>query len=106
MDDSLQVEFHPEVRHKWVADDGREFVLPAAIEWVSEQELWEQLYSKPDGALNAGQCAALWQWIGRTDQVPTRLAMFVNRADVMRIWPPKSEASPRKKPARRHKGKR
>ena len=44
-----------------------------------------------EGYLDAEQCARLWQMTDRQDVPPKRLQLLFDRADIMRIWPPRKE---------------
>jgi hypothetical protein len=77
----------PNLRSKFVADDGREFDMHAAWEWFDgEPDRWRQLFFG-SGVLNRSQCRSLWRWLGRTDPVPKRLEVFFLAEDIQRLWP-------------------
>jgi len=42
------------------------------------------------GELNREQCARLWRMEGKVDDPPDRMTLMVNKADLMRIFPPKT----------------
>ena len=79
----IEYKWVPKQRTKFVADDGREFDLPAAWEWffdeLPEDERMEVL--QKTGIINRRQCRALWRWLGRTDRAPKSLRAYLCRAD-------------------------
>jgi hypothetical protein len=81
----------PNLRTKLITDDGREFdnLLNAAM-----QTGWEL----PDSAmktnyLNHKQCRSLWEHMGRTEKIPKRLGIVVNREDILRLFPLKEKGT-------------
>lgn len=81
----VEYEWVPNLRSKAIADDGREFdnlLNMVAFEYLDTQKNWMET-----GIIDCRQCRGLWKWLGRTDKPPKRLTLFVNRADIMRLFP-------------------
>lgn len=81
-----EAKFVPNLRAKFVADDGREF--DNLLEWPYwlkqlPRATWNQIWQS--GILNRKQCRDFWRWMGRTDPVPKRLAIYFNSEDVDRL---------------------
>jgi hypothetical protein len=87
--DPFRIEYTwtPHLRTMAIAEDGRRFpdIINAAMEWLDEQPWWSGVFLQ--GTLNRRQCRLLWDYLGRTDKVPKRLALFVNREDLERLYP-------------------
>jgi hypothetical protein len=91
MDDNrykIEYEFVPNIRTRFVADDGREFenLGTAWALWIKDQNVSTAAMIKNSG-MNKRECKHFWCWLGRTDPAPLALKIFLAREDVQRIWP-------------------
>jgi hypothetical protein len=81
----LYYDWKPDLRVKLVTKDKREYEFPMVGKWLAVQRDSSFFAT---GTLNRRQCKALWRWLGRTDEPPPKLWIFLNREDFEKMLPP------------------
>ena len=77
-------EWQPTLPVKLVAADKREFYFPTVGTWLADQAKRDPKVFK-NSTLNRKQCKDLWRWLGRKDQPPSKLWVYISREAIDRV---------------------
>lgn len=70
-----------------VADDGREFRLAEFNDWFTGLSKRAQEFIITEGYINDAGCEVFWEWLGRSDDPPRRVTVFIDRNELEQKFP-------------------
>jgi hypothetical protein len=91
MDAGFRFPWTPKIRTRLIASDRRQWLDLPFGDWLAEDcNEADRHQIMTSDCLTKQQCRAFWDYMGRTDKPPKRLWIYLWRADVDELFPPKN----------------